>query len=260
MTDNLTKTETPHLIPAIELEGLGRRYGRQNVLKNLNLNVSSGRVVVLSGSNGSGKTTLLKVLATRLRPTKGRGEVFGFDLVKQASEVRRHVAYMSVSGGHYGALSALENLRLAASLYGHDRQEVTVAELEGKLEAVGLLGAKNKLVRAFSSGMKKRLAIARLLMSDADLWLLDEPYAALDTEGRTLVDDLLTTARLQDRTVLMASHEVAHVRALADSVLVLQDGVLRHTNPINTEPIIPLEPVILAQDLESDLEVVHGED
>lgn len=249
MTDDLTKTETPHLIPAIELEALARRYGHQQVLKNLNLHVSAGRVVVLSGSNGSGKTTLLKVLATRLRPTRGRGEVFGFDLVKQASEVRRHVAYMSVLGGHYGALSALENLRLAASLYGHDREEVTAAELEGKLEAVGLLDAKDKLVRAFSSGMKKRLAIARLLMSDADLWLLDEPYAALDAQGRDLVDELLSTARLQDRTVLMASHEIAHIEPLADSVLVLEGGELRQKNHC-----AKLEPI------ETEFELVHGEE
>ena len=223
-----TKTTEERIpAPAIELDMLGRRYGREYVFSDISLSVTAGKVVVLSGSNGSGKTTLLKVLATRLRPSRGAGRVFGFDLVKQAAEVRRHVAYLSVLGGHYGALTALENLRLAATLYQHDRKEVTRAELEGKLEGVGLLGVKDKQVRAFSSGMKKRLGIARLLLADADLWLLDEPYAALDEEGRLLVDSLLSEAHLQGRTVLVASHEVEHAAQFADSVLLLETGRLR---------------------------------
>ena len=226
-TSSLRTTEERVPAPAIELDALGRRYGREYVFSEINLNVTAGKVVVLSGSNGSGKTTLLKVLATRLRPSRGSGRVFGFDLVKQAAEVRRHVAYLSVLGGHYGALTALENLRLAATLYRHDRKEVTQAELEGKLEGVGLLKVKDKQVRVFSSGMKKRLGIARLLLADADLWLLDEPYAALDEEGRKLVDGLLGEAHLQGRTVVVASHEVEHAAQFADSVLLLEAGRLR---------------------------------
>jgi heme exporter protein A len=213
-------------VNAIELESLGRRYALQFVLKDLNLVVTQGKIVVLAGSNGAGKTTLLKVLATKLRPSRGNGRVFGLDLVKEAKEVRRHVAYLSVLGGHYGALSAMENLRLAATLYGHNAREVTVAELEGKLQAVGLLKVKDKAVRTYSSGMKKRLGIARLLMSDADLWLLDEPYAALDSEGQRLIDDMLISAKLQGRTVLVATHDVDHATKFADSVLQLRDGLL----------------------------------
>lgn len=212
---------------AIELEGLARRYGFDYVLKDINLKLGQGKTVILAGNNGSGKTTLLKVLASRLRPSKGQGKIFGFDLVKEATEVRRHVAYISVLGGHYLALSAFENLRLAANLYGHDSKEVTVAELEGKLDAVGLLAARHKQVRSFSSGMKKRLAIARLLIADADLWLLDEPYAALDQEGKALVDDLLINGKSQGRTILMASHELEHTAQFADAVLALQAGTLR---------------------------------
>ena len=213
-------------VHAVEFHHLGRRYGAQFVLKDINLVITQGKMVVLAGSNGAGKTTLLKVLATRLRPSKGSGQVFGFDLVKEAKEVRRHVAYLSVLGGHYQTLSALENLRLAATLYGHDQQEVTVAELEGKLQAVGLLGVKHKAVRTFSSGMKKRLGIARLLMSDADLWLLDEPYAALDSSGRDLIDEMLESVKRQGRTVIMATHAVDHASQFSDSVLHLQDGTL----------------------------------
>ncbi len=215
------------LTPAIELEGLGKRYGLPFVFRDINLVVSPGKTVVLSGSNGAGKTTLLKVLATRLRPSSGRGRVFGFDLARQGHEVRCHLAYLSVLGGHYVTLTAFENLRLAASLYRHDHREVTRAELEGKLEAVGLLQARDQLVRTFSSGMKKRLGVARLLLADADLWLLDEPYAALDESGRRLIDDLLVSAKLQGRTVVMASHELEHSAQFADSILQLEGGHLR---------------------------------
>lgn len=211
---------------AIELRGLSQRYGREWVLRGINLEVAAGKIVVLAGGNGAGKTTLLKVLATRLRPARGEVRVFGLDVVRQAAEVRRQVAYLSVLGGHYPALTALENLRLAATFYQHSCAEVTLAELKGKLEAVGLLAVQDKLVRTFSSGMKKRLAIARLLLADADLWLLDEPYAALDEAGKALVDGLLQTAQLQGRTVLMASHDLERSAAYADAVLQLEGGQL----------------------------------
>jgi heme ABC exporter ATP-binding subunit CcmA len=225
----------PH--PAVELRGLGLRYGAQAVLSSLDLEVAPGRTVVLCGANGAGKTSLLRVLATRLRPSAGTGRIFGFDLVREAHEARRHLAYLSVLGGHYPALSALENLRLAAGLYRHDAREVTAAELEGKLGAVGLLAAKDKLVRAFSSGMKKRLGVARLLLSDADLWLLDEPYAALDAEGQRLIDDLLVSAKLQGRTVVMASHEVEHSAQFADGILQLEGGLLRRFGTLTTSDV-----------------------
>jgi heme exporter protein A len=210
--------------PAIELTDLGRRYGRQFVFKDLNLVVETGRIVVLKGSNGAGKTTLLKVLATRLRPSRGTGKVFGHDLIREAHEVRRNIAYLSVLGSNYPSLTAFENLSLAADLYRH---EATRAELEAKLEAVGLHKARNKLVREFSSGMKKRLAIARLVLADADLWLLDEPYAVLDDQGKELIDNLLKLARQDGRTVLMASHELYRSAPFADTVLELEQAQLR---------------------------------
>ena len=216
---------------AIELSALARRYGRQFVLKDVNLEVSAGRVILLKGDNGSGKTTLLRVLSTRLRPSSGEGKIFGHSLLKEAHEVRKSVAYLSVLGGSYPSLTAFENLKLAATLYQH---EFTYAELEGKLEAVGLLEERDSLVRTFSSGMKKRLSIARIILSDADLWLLDEPYAALDDKGKILVDELLKVARHDGRTVMMASHDIERSAPLCDAVLELNEGALARpqANPV----------------------------
>jgi heme ABC exporter ATP-binding subunit CcmA len=226
MNQQLSATQTPPEIqvPAIELVNLERRYANNTILGDINLTVSQGKIVLLRGNNGAGKTTLLKILATRLQPSQGSGRVFGFDLVKHATQVRKTIAYLSVFGGHYPALTAFENLNLAAKLYN---LEFTHAELGAKLEAVGLLKARNKLLREFSSGMKKRLGIAKVLLSDAELWLLDEPYTALDEEGQYLIDELLKMARIDGRTILMTSHEIERSQQFADSVLWLTGGVLK---------------------------------
>lgn len=208
---------------AVELHNLSRRYGAVYVLRDINLTVSAGKTVVLRGGNGAGKTTFLRVLSSKLRPSRGGGRVFGRDLVKEAAQVRAQIAYVTVLGGSYGTLSALENLEFAAKLYG---KRLSQQALEEVLERVGLLEAKDKLTRTFSSGMKKRLGVARLLLSDANLWLLDEPYAALDESGKTLIDDLLVQAKREGKTVLMASHDLERSARFADSVLELKQGQL----------------------------------
>lgn len=205
------------------------------VLRSIDLDVSPGRVVVLRGSNGAGKTTLLKVLATRLRPTAGGGAVFGADLVKQADGVRSNVGFLGVYGGNYPMLTARENLELAGALSAAARREPRAqgapgaAAIEAALALVGLSESRHKLVRSFSSGMKKRLGLARLVLTDPRLWLLDEPYAALDDEAKSLVDELVAEARGRGRTVLMASHESDRHQLAPDAVLLLQAGVVSDT-------------------------------
>ena len=214
------------MAPAIELRSLYRRYGRDFVLLDLNLMVEPGRVVLLKGANGAGKTTLLRVLATRLRPSRGAGRIFGADLVREAHLARSRVAYLSVLGGHSPTLTARENLGFAAAVYGTPGDEV-----ERVLAAVGLERARDRTVRTFSSGMKKRLGVARLLLAPGDLWLLDEPYAALDEEGKGLIDDLLTDARARGKTVLMASHALERASRFAEAILELDGGRLRRADP-----------------------------
>ncbi len=212
---------TQGVVPAVALEGVDRRWGRERVLRDVHLEVTAGRIVLLRGHNGSGKTTLLRLLATRLRPSAGRGAVFGHDLAREAAAVRRHVAYLSVVPGSYGALTARENLRLATTLLQRPPGDADAA-----LERVGLAAHGDRLVRVFSSGMKRRLALARLLLTDAALWLLDEPYASLDEDGRRLVDRLLQEARRDGRTVLVASHEPDRVAPFVDATIHLEQGAL----------------------------------
>ncbi len=213
-----TGTDAP---PAIELAGVQRRYGRHLVLRGIDLEVAPGRVVALHGVNGAGKTTLLRLLATRLRPSAGVARVFGHDLIRDGHLARTRLATVAVFGGAYGTLTARENLHLATALRGAPTDAIDAA-----LARVGLARVGDHLVRTFSSGMRKRLALARLLLSRADLWLLDEPHAALDTDGQALVDALVAEARAAGTTVLMATHETTRSFDLADAVLLVDDGRL----------------------------------
>lgn len=209
---------------AISLRGVVRRMGRDTVLRGIDLDVAPGRLVVLRGSNGSGKTTLLRLLATRLRPHAGAGRLFGHDLVREADAARARVALLGAAGGSYPVLTGRENLRLALALAGRPRADGAVADA---LERVGLGAAADKQVRFYSSGMKKRLGLARQLLVDPDLWLLDEPYAALDEEGKRLVDVCLAEAKGRGRTVLLASHEQDRNDLAPDAVVELAGGRLR---------------------------------
>ncbi len=211
---------------AIELRALVRGYGRRAVLKGLDLELSPGKVVALFGVNGAGKTTLLRLLATRLRPSDGKALVFGHDVVRDGHEVRKRIATLAVFGGAYATLTAREHLHLDAAL-----RERAVGNADALLERVGLTDAKDALVRTYSSGMRKRLGLARLLAADARLWLLDEPHAALDHDGQDLLDELVRGARERGVTVLMATHERQRSRALSDASLLLDDGRLRRLEP-----------------------------
>lgn len=213
-------------VPAIELSGVTRRMGHDFVLKGIDLEVAPGRTVVLRGGNGAGKTTLLKLLSTRLKPTSGTALLYGHDVLKEGDEVRKKVGLLSVLGSSYPLLTARENLILAADMSGAGREAIT--EL---LERVGLSAAADRYTREFSSGMKKRLGLARLLLEDPELWLLDEPYAALDDDGKGLVDREVLAAHARGRTVLMASHEGQRPSLRPDATIELAAGRLRAWEP-----------------------------
>lgn len=190
---------------AVELANVTRKLGGSAVVTSVNFRLAAGRLLMLRGANGSGKTTLLRLIAGRLRPTAGTAKVFGYDTVKQPDEVCKRVGMLTVLGGNYPILTATENLRLAADL--GVAEPVSEARLQEILQSVGLGETGSKLTRTFSSGMKKRLGLARLILLDPDLWLLDEPHAALDTAGKNLIDELTREAQARGRTIIMASHE-----------------------------------------------------
>jgi len=204
---------------AIEAEHLARRYGRRWALVDVSLVVAQGEVLMVAGRNGSGKSTLLRVLATAIRPTRGSARVGGFDVVSQRDEVRTQIALLSHSSYHYEALTARENLDIAARFLG-------AGDAGEMLARVGLAERANDPVSSFSAGMRKRLSFARVLLQRPRVALLDEPYGQLDPEGFVLVGDVVQELKSAGATVVMATHQIDRVGSFADRAITLEAGRL----------------------------------
>ena len=171
-----------------------------------------GTVLALAGPNGAGKSTLLKLLAGLLAPTAGEGEVLGQSL-RFGEALRNQAGYVPVRGYLYDELTAIENLRFTCRMCGLD----TGAEaMERALERVGLAEVAGERLRTFSTGMRKRLALAQLLIRPVRIALLDEPYSGLDAEGAELVDDIVAGFRADGRSVVLASHRTGKAVEQAD--------------------------------------------
>ena len=188
--------------PAVVTTDLARLFARRPALAGVSLTVEAGRAIALIGPNGAGKTTLLRILSTALRASYGAARVDGLDLDRDVEAVRPRISYLSHATGLYDDLTARENLAFAATMLGTSDAS---SRVERALEDVGLAGRDGDLVRTFSAGMRKRLALARILLGEASLILLDEPMAALDDEAMGLVEELLGAWREVGVTVLVAA-------------------------------------------------------
>jgi heme exporter protein A len=206
------------MILDVALRRVTRVFDGVPAISQVSLEVAHGERVWLRGSNGSGKSTLLQVLATALSPTLGGGDVLGFDLVRDRAEVRARTELLGHQARLYRELSALENLRFTCTLYGADASLIGAA-----LERVGLDEVTHVRTGRFSQGMRQRLALARCLVRDPELLLLDEPYAGLDVDARAVVDDVLLRAARRGRTVVLASHEEP-TPGTVDRVVVMDAG------------------------------------
>jgi heme exporter protein A len=219
-------------VAGLEVHEVSKRYGARWALVRVTFRLAAGETAMLAGRNGSGKSTLLRVLATALRPDLGSARVAGLDVVAERDEVRRRVALLDHRSHVYDVLSALENLEVMARFLG-DRA-LDRGRLMAVLEEVGLADRAGDPVAAFSAGMRKRLALARVLVKTPEVALLDEPYGELDSPGFRLVDGVLDGLRRRGATVLMATHLVERGRERCDRALVLAaggvawDGEARH--------------------------------
>ena len=219
--------------PAIEVAQLSRRYADRWALAGVNLRLSAGRSLLVAGHNGAGKTTLLRLLATSLRPTEGQIRIGGHDAVADPLQARRAVAMLGQYNGLYHQLTAMENLRIAERLLGLPPDPDRLPRL---LERVGLTGREHEVVRGFSAGMRKRVAVARLLLKDAPVVLLDEPYGQLDPEGFAAVDGWVVDLLARGRAVIMVTHLVERAAALLHAGMVLQGGRMQWVGPASEVP------------------------
>jgi heme exporter protein A len=202
---------------AIELEGLTRRYGDREALSGVDLELDAGATLVVFGPNGAGKTTLLRVLATLLRPHGGSARVLGRELPGEGWAVRGRVGFLGHAPLLYRDLTARENLRFHARLHG-----APAARVDELLERVGLAARADEPVHTYSRGMVQRAAVARAVLHDPELLLLDEPTSNLDPHAAELVEPLIGAA--SGRTRVVTSHDPVGGLRGADLALGLRAG------------------------------------
>ena len=211
-------------IAPLEARGLAQRFGRKVVLRAVDLRVDPGEIVGLVGANGAGKTTLFSVLTGLLQPDAGELRFAGALVDEVGLAVRARLAYVAHGAQLYPGLSARENLDLYAGL----RAAVGAPTRPSApvLARFGLEAAAERRVAAFSRGMAQRLALARAVAGVPDVLLLDEPFTALDRDGRELLAEVLAEERARGAAVLLSSHDHAMLARVADRVVALERGVI----------------------------------
>jgi len=212
----------------IVVHNLSKSYGFLWALKKINLELEPGECVALLGPNGAGKTTLLKLLSALLHPTTGEIVIDGQRLRQGSSPLRGAIGLLSPSEHLYEGLTAEENLRFFSALYGRHKSP---QEIEDILKTVGLSRWSNDYVSSLSSGMKCRLAIAKWLLLEPQLLLLDEPYGVLDGSGVDLLETYLKRLRQNGGIVMMATHHVSRALAVCSRALILHQGSLIFDEP-----------------------------
>ncbi len=208
-------------VTMITVHHLIKRFGPKTVLRGLDFQVEQGEFVAILGPNGAGKTTFLRILASLSRPTFGEVSIGGFALPQQAAAVRRRMGVVSHQPLVYGDLTAEENLRFYGRMYSLPELP---ARIDAVLELVGLRARRRDLVRTYSRGMQQRLAIARAVLHEPDVLLLDEPHTGLDQDAAEMLDGALRTVAQRGHTIVMTSHDLARAAGLAARFDVLSRG------------------------------------
>jgi heme exporter protein A len=206
---------------ALEALDISKRFGARWALSRLSFTLEAGRSLLLTGHNGSGKTTLLRLIATASFPTAGVLKVMGLHSQNEREALRPLVGLVSHASFHYEDLSAAQNLTLTAKFLGLDAPDTLVA---GLLDRMGLRARADSPVRQFSAGMRKRLAIARLLMRAPKVALLDEPFGELDPAGIAQMEGLIHELQAQGTSVVLATHLIEQGQRLTHERLHLDGG------------------------------------
>src|SRR5687767_10760323 len=224
-------TPSSNGVPAVQTFSLTRVYGPMIALNALNLTVNKGDLFGFIGSNGAGKTTTLRILATFLAPSGGRAEVLGHDVVKDADAVRHIIGYMPDFFGVYKDMEVTEYLDFFGACYKipSGKREKTVNDV---LELVGLSEKKGALIGALSRGMQQRLGLARVLIHDPQLLLLDEPASGLDPRARIEMMAILQELQRMGKTIIISSHILSELQTLCNRVCIIEKGKLIYSGPV----------------------------
>jgi len=213
---------------AIQVTGLSKAYGFYRIFEEMSFTIQPGACFALFGPNGAGKTTLLRILATLLTPSQGQFTIFGQDGVSQKDSVRTIMLFIAHGSHLYDELSATENLQFALALRG---QSPELSQLKRALDQTGIGAYGNLKIRQFSAGMKKRLSLAKVILAQPKLLLLDEPYNALDDGGVAITNQLIQDTMKRGGAVVMTTHDRSKAAKIATEGGILQAGHLQLLSP-----------------------------
>jgi heme ABC exporter ATP-binding subunit CcmA len=215
--------------PLISVHNVRKRYGRKSVLKGVDLAVPAGRVVALLGPNGAGKTTLMRMVAGLTKPDRGEIALGGVALSNAGHELRRYVGFVGHAPLLYDSLSGWDNLLFFARMYDMQQPE---ERIEALLRTVDLWLRRHDAVRTYSRGMTQRLTLARAILHDPPVLLLDEPDTGLDQESAQMLHRLIRHLGALNRAILFSTHNWEQALAWSDEICILMDGRIRHQQPV----------------------------
>jgi ABC-2 type transport system ATP-binding protein len=223
---------SPRPRPAIRVRHLWHRFGRLDVLRDVSFDVEEGEIFGFIGPNGAGKTTTIRVMATLLEPMAGRVEIDGWDVTIDPQAVRKIIGYMPDHAGVYERVTVREYLEFFADAYRVPTAGTTYAVVDAVMELTDLTKLRDKLVATMSKGMKQRLQLARTLLHDPKVLILDEPASDLDPRARIEIRDLLMELRQMGKTIFLSSHILTELADVCTSVAILERGRLVVAGPI----------------------------
>ncbi|MCM3765234.1 heme ABC exporter ATP-binding protein CcmA [Neobacillus niacini] len=205
----------------IEIKKLTKQADNKLILRGVDLSVKKGETVAILGPNGAGKSTLLKVLATLIKPTSGSIKINGLDLKKNQIAIKKMLGYLPHSSLLYDHYSPLENLIFFGDLYGVKNSEQRAIEL---VKEVGLGFFLNEPVKNFSRGMIQRIAIARAIIHEPEILLLDEPHTGLDQGAISILNNVILNMKQKGTTTLMVTHDFKQAAEICDRIIIVKNG------------------------------------
>ena len=212
----------------IEIKDLSKKFGRHVALDGISLSVSPGESFAILGPNGAGKTTLVRVLSTLLKPTSGTVKIAGYDVAEEPEKIKRQIGVVSHNPFLYDDLTAFENLAFYADLYGVGQENI-----DALIKKVDLYERKDNLVGEFSRGMKQRLSIARSLLHEPQILILDEPGSGLDIQSKRMFYGTIKGLNEKGATVLLTTHYLEEVEELCQKAAILDRGTVRASGTLD---------------------------
>ena len=214
--------------PALDISNLSHSFKGHKALNGVNFSVAAKSIHGFVGPNGAGKTTTLKAIATLLKPQRGTVEVFGLNVISHYKEVRRKIGFMPDHFSMYRQMTVFEYLDFFAAAYGLNLKERDQV-INDVLTLTDMDGRKDDLIKGLSRGMQQRVSLARVLVHDPDLLLLDEPASGLDPRARIELMEILQELRNMGKTIFISSHILSELADLCDSVTILDRGTVKYT-------------------------------